>query len=191
MRRCSAAVFVSVVLVTALALSGCGGSGSSAATPTKVTFKSAAIVRNKIPAEYTCDGKNVNPPLEWGAIPSDTGELVLAEVALTPTVPASSNYNARIEWAVAGIDPALHRLAPGHLPPKAHVGLAASGKRRYDLCPKKGAIVEYQFMLYGVPTGARVAKNFADEPVLAALTKVGTRTYTTAEGAFAAVYVRK
>lgn len=193
MRRCSTAAFSPVLLVAVLALSGCGGSGSgpSATAPTKVTFKSAAIVGHVIPTKYTCDGKNVNPPLEWGAIPHDTGELVLAEVALTPTVPASSNYNAKIEWAVAGIDPALHRLASGQLPAKAYVGLSASGTRHYSVCPKKGATVEYQFMLYGVPSGARVSKDFADEPVLADLTKAGARTFTTAEGVFDAVYVRK
>jgi phosphatidylethanolamine-binding protein (PEBP) family uncharacterized protein len=192
MRRCPAAVFASFALLTAPALSGCGGSspGPSDAAPAKVTFTSSAVVKHILSAQYTCDGKNVSPPLEWGAIPADTGELVLAEASLTP-VPQSTDYNVKVEWAVAGINPALHKLAPGQLPPKAHIGLAANGRRQYSLCPKKGTAQEYQFLLFGVPAGARVAADFADEPVLADLTKAGARTYATAEGAFALVYVRK
>jgi phosphatidylethanolamine-binding protein (PEBP) family uncharacterized protein len=190
MRRSSAAVSLGAMLISALAVGGCGGSGSSHGA-VKVTLKSAALASRRIPTRYTCDGSNVNPPLEWGAIPKDTGELVLAAVGLTPTVPASDSFHASVEWAVAGIDPALHRLNPGALPRGAHVGLASSGKRHFNICPKKGTTEQYQFMLYGVPAGAKVAADFADEPILSVLTKPGTATSTTAEGAFVAAYTRK
>src|ERR1700716_3530911 len=31
----------------------------------------------KIPTKYTCDGKNVSPPLQWSGAPSETRSFVL------------------------------------------------------------------------------------------------------------------
>ena len=192
MRRCSAAVAPWVIVISSLALSGCGGSGSAPrSTAVKVSFKSPAITGHLIPARYTCDGKNTNPPFEWGAVPSDTGELVLAAIGLTPTVPPSNDYHASIEWAIAGIKPSLHRLEAGEIPRGAHVGVAGGESTHYKLCPNKGTSEEYQFMLFGVPSGAKVSPGFADAPILSALTKPGTATSATAEGGFVAIYKRR
>jgi phosphatidylethanolamine-binding protein (PEBP) family uncharacterized protein len=186
------AVIPWAIVIPVLLLAGCGGSASNNASKSvRVKLKSAALANHVIPARYTCDGANINPPLEWGAIPSDTGELVLAEVGLTPTVPVSANYNASIEWTIAGISPTTHKLNPGQLPPKARVGLSKRHTRHYNVCPKKGTTEEYQFVLFGVPAGARVSSDFADEPILAALTKVGSATAATLEGTLVAVYSRK
>jgi phosphatidylethanolamine-binding protein (PEBP) family uncharacterized protein len=189
-----AATISAAALALVPALAGCGSSApgtSPIAHPPKVEFKSAALKSYVIPANYTCDGKDVNLPLEWGPVPHDTGELVLAMVGLTPISPGASSYNATVEWAIAGIKPSLHKLAPGALPRGAHVGISRDGTRRFNICPKKGTTARYQFMLYGVPASVSVSRNFADEPVLATLTKPGLVTTTTAEGAFVAIYTRK
>jgi phosphatidylethanolamine-binding protein (PEBP) family uncharacterized protein len=192
MQRCSAALGLSVMLVLSLVLSGCGGSGSpSREAVARVSFSSPAITSHAIPARYTCDGENTNPPLEWGAVPKDTGELVLTAIGLTPTKPVSNDEIASIEWAIAGIKPSLHKLDPGEIPQGAHVGQSADERRHYNVCPKKGTTEEYQFMLYGVPVGAKVSPGFADAPILSALGKPGTATSASAIGAFDVIYKRK
>jgi phosphatidylethanolamine-binding protein (PEBP) family uncharacterized protein len=190
MRR--AAVIRWAIVIPVLLLAGCGGSGSSSGTRgARVKLKSAPLSKHVIPARYTCDGANISPPLEWGQVPSDTSELVLAEIGLTPTVPVSANYNATIEWTVAGISPTTHKLNAGELPQGAYVGLSKRHTRHYNVCPKKGTTEEYQFTLYGVPIGAKVSSDFADEPILYALTKAGSATAATAEGALVAIYSRR
>jgi phosphatidylethanolamine-binding protein (PEBP) family uncharacterized protein len=192
MRRPPATVlFVPLLPVLVLALAGCANSGSKPAVPdaVKVSLQSSAVTAHKLPALYTCSGRNVNPPLEWGKIPSDTGELVLAVVGLTP-VPHTQGYRASIEWAISGVNPALHRLNSGEVPEGAHVGLSTKNGHRYSICPKRGQSTQYQFMLYGVPAAARVSSNFADQPILAALSTHGAAISPTAEGAFVARYTR-
>lgn len=192
--RIRAAAILCAAVAAASALTGCGNSTSAVsatAHATKVAFKSTALKSHLIPAKYTCDGTNVNPPLEWGAVPRGTGTLLLAVFGLKPTSPQSSNVEASVEWAIAGINPALHKLKAGQQPPGSHVGVSRNGTRRYNICPKKGTIGQYQFMLYGVPANVAVSPNFADEPVLATLTKPGTPATITASGAFVAIYKRR
>jgi phosphatidylethanolamine-binding protein (PEBP) family uncharacterized protein len=175
-------------LIAALAMAGCGSSSSAPSLAT-IQFKSAAIATgHPLPTRYTCDGIDVPPTLEWGAVPSGTGELVLLVVGLAPG--SANRYSASVEWAVAGINPRVHTLVAGHLPPGAHVGLANDGQRRYSICPKKGVSEPYQFMLYAVPASLKIAPNFAGISVLATLSRPLTQTSAIGQGAFVAVYQR-
>jgi phosphatidylethanolamine-binding protein (PEBP) family uncharacterized protein len=158
-----------MLLLSALVLAGCGDSQSSATVP-NVTFGSAAIVGSSIPARYTCDGKNTTPPLEWGEVPAGTGTLVLFVVGVIQE-PTARTYSLSVEWAVAGLNPALHKIAPGQLPPGAYVGEASDGKRRYSICPKKGQLRQYQFELYALPARDSVSRDFAGGPVLLRLAR--------------------
>ena len=174
---------MSATLLSALVLTACG---SSATTVPEITIKSAAISGKTLPAQYTCDGRNIPPPLEWGAVPAGVGNLLLFVVGYTPV---GRTVKVSVAWAVAGLDPALHRLAAGQLPHGAYVGIATDGKRRYSICPKKGTDVQYQFELYGLPTSTAVSHNFAGLPVLSAL--IGSEhKATAAHGAFLAIYKR-
>jgi phosphatidylethanolamine-binding protein (PEBP) family uncharacterized protein len=194
MRRAQAAT--PAAILAALALTGCASTTNTTATsPTianavKVSLKSPAVHNRQLPALYTCDGKNINPPIEWGPIPGDTGELVLAAIALTP-IAHTNNLKATIEWAISGIKPSQHKLNAGETPPGAHIGLANNNTRHYNLCPKPGTPEQYQFMLYGVPADAKVNPQFADQPIIATLSKPNTPTSATAEGAFLTHYTHK
>jgi phosphatidylethanolamine-binding protein (PEBP) family uncharacterized protein len=168
-------------------LAGCGSAGSSSShvkAVQRVAFKSAAV-GTTIPALYTCDGKNISPPLEWGSVPADTGELVLFAIGFNRTT--GTSYSASIAWAVSGVNPQLHRLAAGHLPPGAHLGVASDGRRGYSICPKKGTTDEYQFELYALPRPISVSPNFAGPPVLDTLT---TSHAVAGHGLFVAAYKR-
>jgi phosphatidylethanolamine-binding protein (PEBP) family uncharacterized protein len=191
MRR-SAKTSLSAVLVSAL-LAGCGsGSGSSttAEAVPSIVVKSAAVVHGVLPARYTCDGQDVFPPMEWGAVPAGASNLALFLVGFTPE-PATKTYKVTVEWAVAGLNPALHRLTAGRLPAGAYVGLATGGKqRRYSICPERGQSVHYQFELYGVPRSLALSPQFTDESLLASLTSAHSSTRADAHGGFVALYKR-
>jgi phosphatidylethanolamine-binding protein (PEBP) family uncharacterized protein len=175
-------------LVSMLVLAGCGSTGSSspAIKGPKVAFSSPAIASGTtLPAVYTCDGKDIAPPLEWGALPAGIGELVLFAVGLTPT-PNGTAYHVSVEWAVSGIKPALHRLPAGYLPPHAHLGTTSSGKRRYSICPPKGTSEHYQFELYAIPGTIVISHEFSGNSILETLIDSSA-----AHGSFSVDYTRK
>jgi phosphatidylethanolamine-binding protein (PEBP) family uncharacterized protein len=175
------------MVVSALALTACGSSGST--TLPNIPIKSPVISGKTLPAQYTCDGRDISPPLEWGAVPAGVGNLALFVVGYTPE-PVGQNVKISIAWAVAGLNPALHRLAAGRLPAGAFVGVATDGKRKYSICPKKGTSVQYQFELYGLPASTVVSRQFAGLPILTALINSARQT-TAAHGAFLAIYKRR
>jgi phosphatidylethanolamine-binding protein (PEBP) family uncharacterized protein len=176
------------VLLSALALTGCGG--SSAPKSFTIQFRSSALVHGALPALYTCDGRDISPPVEWGAVPSTTSELALFVLGLKPNR-KTGRYAFSIEWAVAGINPALHKLAAGQLPPGAHIGHEVDGKlARYHVCPAKGKHVNYQFALYAVPAAVAIRAKFQGEAILSALANPLSQTRANAGGAFVASYTR-
>jgi phosphatidylethanolamine-binding protein (PEBP) family uncharacterized protein len=188
-----------VVLLLALALAGCGRSGATTATTsasdkppaaTVISFTSPVVHGESLPAQYTCDGKNIHPPLAWGTVPTDASELFLLVVGLTPTSTAG-NYRASVEWAVAGINPGLHRLAAGQLPASAHVGTASDGKRAYSICPQKGVAEHYQFALYALPSTLKISPNFSGLTAFSQLSNANTATAPAGEGEFLLSYKRR
>lgn len=97
-----------------------------------------------LPATYTCDGKGSWPALSWSGVPAGAAELVLYAMNLAPV--AGKLF---VDWAVAGIDPALTGLGAGELPRGAVVGTNGFGKRGYEICPEGSET--YVFALYALP----------------------------------------
>ncbi|MCW3018525.1 MAG: phospholipid-binding protein family [Solirubrobacterales bacterium] len=182
---------MAAALLFGLALAGCSAGATTTSDPAanvpKIEFRSAAIDGRSLPAQYTCDGKNAPPPLEWGAVPAGTSSLVLFVTGVLPRV---NGYSITVNWAVAGIDPHLHRLDPGRLPVGAVVGVATDGRRDYSVCPKAGTIEQYQFELYGLPARAAVARQFAGLPILDTLATRNSSSPTDAYGDFVVTYKR-
>jgi phosphatidylethanolamine-binding protein (PEBP) family uncharacterized protein len=156
----SSKVTTGVLLCTALILAGCGSAktASTGSTVIRIPFKSG-FAGGMIPAKYTCDGKDLSPPLEWGAVPSETSSLVLLVIGAKPE-PATHTEALSVEWAVAGLNPNVHRLAAGQRLPRGNIGIASDGKQRYSICPARGSYERYQFALYGLAT-ASVAPDFS------------------------------
>jgi phosphatidylethanolamine-binding protein (PEBP) family uncharacterized protein len=119
-----------VLLLVVVVLAGCGGSGSAstARTLASTAFRISAHAGTSLPVRYTCDGGDVSPALEWGALPAGTASLALFVVGLKPE-PSTHTYEPSVEWALAGVSPALRGLEAGRLPAGAYVGLASDGKR--------------------------------------------------------------
>lgn len=189
MSKLARAVPGAALLAMMALLAGCGaGSSAGSSTVSQLLFKSAGIPGAALPSRYTCDGQNISPPLEWGSVPANTGELAVFLLAFTPE---STTHTLRVsvEWAVAGVNPKLHKIAAGELPPGAFTGVVSHSRTRYSLCPKKGQSQKYQFEVYGLPKSASISRKFAGLPVLSALGH--SPSPVNAHGAFAVVYRRR
>lgn len=186
MRPRSAAISCAT-LIAALVLGGCGSSDPTQPVA-PVRFESAALTSGyKLPALYTCDGKNIHPPLEWGPVPSATSQLVLLVLGLVPTT--GKRYSISVEWAVAGINPRLHRLGAGRLPPGANVGSASDGQNTYSICPKRGVSRIYEFALYAARSSLEFSPNFSGISALATFSTTHTQS-ALGKGTFLALYKR-
>jgi phosphatidylethanolamine-binding protein (PEBP) family uncharacterized protein len=188
--RRPAKVILSGVLLLALALTGCGGSSSKPPVTVTVPFRSPALVNLSLPARYTCAGKDISPPLEWGAVPASIRSLALFVIGTVPN-PRTGGYKISVEWAVAGINAALHKAPAGRLPAGAYAGRAASGKSRYSICPKKGTEQNYEFALYGVPKTIGIGPKFEGLELLQALASPNSAYNSHVGGSFVASVKRK
>lgn len=128
------------------------GAATSAATappagPARFSVTSSAFGDNMpIPAEYSCKGRNVPPPLRWENVPNGTQSL--AVVVDDPDAP-SGLY---VHWVVTGILPSTAAIGEGPLPQGATVSMNSAGKAEYfGPCPPAGTGVHhYRFQLYAL-----------------------------------------
>ncbi|TRZ64179.1 MAG: YbhB/YbcL family Raf kinase inhibitor-like protein [Spirochaetia bacterium] len=95
-----------------------------------------------IPSKYTCDGDNVNPPLEIKDVPRGTKSLAL--IVDDPDAPGGT----WIHWIVWNIDPKTVQIPENSVPDKATEGQTSFGDLGYGgPCPPSG-IHHYFFKLY-------------------------------------------
>lgn len=108
-------------------------------------FISSSVFDNgsQIPVRYTCDGENINPPLEFGNIPEGTESLVL--IIDDPDAPSGSFTH----WVVWDIPP-VSRIDENSVP--GTVGMNGFGQAAYGgPCPSSGTH-HYQFMVFALDT---------------------------------------
>lgn len=122
----------------AVILAGCAlGCGRNEPEPARGGPARAAIaIRSPafeeggaIPGEFTCDGADRSPPLEWSGVPDSARELAL--LVDDPDAPGGTFTH----WVVVGLPPGMKGLGPGvpaeaNLPPGSLIGAdgAAPGK---------------------------------------------------------------
>ncbi|MGB4028207.1 MAG: YbhB/YbcL family Raf kinase inhibitor-like protein, partial [Acetomicrobium sp.] len=84
-----------------------------------------------IPSKYTCDGKNIMPPLSWQGIPPETQSIVL--IVDDPDAPGGTFTHA----IFFDIDPKKESLSEGETPGVA--GINDFGRLGYGgPCPPRG-----------------------------------------------------
>lgn len=155
---------LATVALLLFALAACGGgkmnpqspgptsSGTAMSTTTAPPAGTAAFAitssafgdNAQIPAEYTCRGRNVPPPLRWQNVPPGTQSL--AVVVDDPDAPAG----LYVHWVVSGIPPSTTAIGVGPLPQGSSVSRNSAGKPEYlGPCPPAGTGVHhYRFQLY-------------------------------------------
>lgn len=127
--------------------SASSSSGEVYTAPGAFSISSSAFERNgQIPAQYTCAGAGISPPLSWTKVPAKAAELVLFVIDDN-----SSGSSGGIRWVVGGIDPSSTGVAAGKTPPGGIVGTNTAGKAAYSpICPAKGKSDTIEFVMYAL-----------------------------------------
>jgi Raf kinase inhibitor-like YbhB/YbcL family protein len=162
---------------SALSNSRSNASGEVYSAPGAMAVSSSAFEDNgTIPAQYTCDGADTSPPLQWQHLPAHTAELVLFAID-----DSSEDAEGGIRWVVAGIDPSLPGIAAGSLPGGAIVGLNSAGKATYGgICPPHGKTASVEFVLWALSKKISLSSGFSPA--------VAEREYSKSELASAVTY---
>ena len=106
-----------------------------------------------IPKKYTCDGENINPPLQIIDIPEGTKSSIL--IVDDPDAPSGD----WVHWLVWNINPETKLIAENESPKGAIRGINDSGRQNYDgPCPPSG-IHHYQFKIYALDTILNLPSN--------------------------------
>lgn len=99
---------------------------------------------SSIPKKYTCDGKDINPPLVIQNVPNGTRSLAL--IVDDPDAPVG----IWVHWVVYNIDPGTREIAENSVPPGAVQGINDFNKTSYGgPCPPSGTH-RYFFKLYAL-----------------------------------------
>jgi Raf kinase inhibitor-like YbhB/YbcL family protein len=110
----------------------------------------AFIEGGTIPENYTCDGENISPSLNWSGIPKGTQSLAL--IMDDPDAP----IGIFVHWVIYGMDGKLSGLPEGVTKSATVEGIGLQGinsfrKTGYDgPCPPKGTPHRYYFKLYAL-----------------------------------------
>ena len=121
-----------------------------------LTLSSPAFsASSAIPPQYTCDGDDLSPPLEWTSVPTGTQSLAL--IIDDPDAPdPKAPKMTWVHWVLYNIAPDQTRLAEGvaerDLPPGTRVGINDSKEAAYGgPCPPRGRH-RYFHKLYALDT---------------------------------------
>lgn len=108
-----------------------------------------------IPALYTCDGKDISPPLQWSGIPEGTRSLAL--IVDDPDAPdPAAPKRTWVHWVLYNLPPSANGLPedvkPASLPPGTKEGLNDWKRTGYGgPCPPVGRH-RYFHKLYALDT---------------------------------------
>jgi Raf kinase inhibitor-like YbhB/YbcL family protein len=114
-------------------------------------LKSSAFENHgTIPERYTCEGEDINPPLELLDVPAEAISCVL--IMDDPDVPAFVRKDRMfVHWVVYNIPPKTKKILENSIPPGV-VGRGTGGKTHYEgPCPPDREH-RYFFKLYALDT---------------------------------------
>jgi len=131
-----------LVLFVAVGLAGCAPAaapippipGPPTPTPGRPLQVSSAAFEpgGEIPAQYSCQGANLSPPLEWSGVPPGTQSLAL--VVGDP----DSQPPGFVHWVIYGIPPTSTGLAEGVPAEPTLADGARQGANDYALFAEEG-----------------------------------------------------
>jgi Raf kinase inhibitor-like YbhB/YbcL family protein len=118
--------------------------GSDHGQSSPLTVTSPDLTGGTFPREFTCDGANRLPRLQWSTPPPGTQELAIE--MLDPDAPGGTFTH----WLAYGIPPGIFGLAAG---PAGAEGVNDFGRRGYGgPCPPRGAAHHYHFVVLALGT---------------------------------------
>lgn len=123
---------------------------ANGAAPMELKLTSSAFAEGAlIPKDYTCDGKDVSPPLSWSGAPPNTRALAL--IVDDPDAPAGT----WVHWVLFNIPSGMRELPQAVPPHKVLADGTRQGKNDFGKigyggpCPPSG-IHRYFFKLYAL-----------------------------------------
>jgi len=120
-------------------------------------------VGEKIPDAYTCDGRNISPPLSIRDIPAETRSLAI--IVDDPDAPSGD----WVHWTAWNISPETKEIIEGATPKGASEGATDFGKPGYGgPCPHSG-MHRYFFKLYALDAELNLASNAAKKDIEGAM----------------------
>jgi Raf kinase inhibitor-like YbhB/YbcL family protein len=127
-------------------------------------IKSPSFENNgPIPLEFTCDGNDVSPLLEFVDVPENAVSLAL--ILHDPDAP-SGNWVHLLMW---NISPKTESIDEGEVPPEAIEGTTSAGTRGYHgPCPPSGTH-RYIFDLYALDTKLELPVQATDSELKTAM----------------------
>lgn len=170
------------VVASVLLIAACSGGGSSdtpepSVEQQSITVRSASFEDGAaIPVEFSCDGSNTSPALQWSGVPDSAKALAL--VVADPDAPGGTFYH----WVVADIPTTTLGVDAGGTPKGGVVAENSSGDAAYmGPCPPSGTH-RYRFTVYALSTPSGVSGGESTEDAVTAIDKVaaagGTLTGT-------------
>ena len=120
-----------------------------------------------IPTEYTCDGRNVSPPLVFADIPQ--GARSLALIVEDPDVPKDRRPSGVFDhWVLFNIPPDMNGIDVNEIPPGIH-GANSAGRAAYTgPCPPDREH-RYVFTLYALDEMLALDQGATKEELLEAM----------------------
>jgi Raf kinase inhibitor-like YbhB/YbcL family protein len=164
---------LAAAVVVAL-LAACGGDdveGPPPSAPDRIRLTSTAFADGAaIPAQFSCDGDDVSPPLEWSDVPEGTRSL-----ALLMEDPDASG-GTFVHWSLFGIPPETTGLRSAQVPADAREGKNSFGDEGYGgpCPPEDDPRHRYVFMLYALRSPLDLDAGASPEEVRAAISDAAT-----------------
>ena len=123
----------------------------------------------RIPSQYTCEGRNASPPLSWQGVPPEAKALAL--IMDDPDAPRG----VFTHWVIFNLPPDSQGLveaipAEKQLPDGTLQGTNGFDKIGYGgPCPPPGSPHHYQFNLYALDERLDLGAGVSKEKILAAM----------------------
>jgi len=124
---------------------------------------------SQIPPQYTCEGKDVSPHLQWSGVPDGTKSLAL--ISDDPDAPSKT----WVHWVIYNIPAGTRELHHGFphdpsLPDGIRQGINDSGETGYGgPCPPPGKPHRYYFKLYALDCLLEIKGAVTKEKLLEAM----------------------
>lgn len=183
---------VLAVAFSALSLTlapGCKGGGGDQRAPSvevaAMNLSSPAFADGgAIPRDYTCDGRDVSPPLAWPGAPQAT-----AAFAIIVDDPDAKSFVHWLAYNIPPGTPGLEEAASpgGPMPPAAREGRNSFGNSGYGgPCPPRGKPHHYVFRIYALDAPLELAGGASSDALERAM-----EGHIIAEGRLTGTYERE
>jgi hypothetical protein len=139
-------------------VSGCGLLGGLTTqrlgSPQAMTVTSPVFGADApVPAQYTCHGAGLSPPLYWSGAPQASGSTKSFAIVVDDSQAPITPY---VYWLVFDISPATTAITQNQLPPGARQAVNSRGVARYSPPCPSGSRHLYRFTVYALNARLRL-----------------------------------